>query len=77
MSKADYSQQGAVAVIRLANPPMNTMAHDMRIAMHDLLQKAAQDPAIKAIVLTGSGRAFCAGAEIREFNTPEIGRAHV
>ena len=70
MSTAEYSQHGAIAVIRLANPPMNTMAHPMRIAMHDLLRKAGADPAVKAIVLTGAGRAFCAGAEIREFNTP-------
>ncbi|MFM9968316.1 MAG: 3-hydroxyacyl-CoA dehydrogenase NAD-binding domain-containing protein [Burkholderiales bacterium] len=70
MSSADYSLHGEIAVISLANPPMNTMAHPMRIAMHDLLKKAQTNPEVKAIVLTGSGRAFCAGAEIKEFNTP-------
>jgi len=70
MSTAAMSLHGAIAVISLTNPPMNTLAHPMRIAMHDLLQKAAADQAVKAIVLTGDGRAFCSGAEIREFNTP-------
>lgn len=70
MSSATYSLHGDIAVISLANPPMNTLAHPMRIAMHDLLQKAAADAAVRAIVLTGGGRAFCSGAEIREFNTP-------
>jgi 3-hydroxyacyl-CoA dehydrogenase len=70
MSTADYSLHGDIAVISLANPPMNTLALPMRIDMHNLLQKAGADASVKAIVLTGSGRAFCAGAEIREFNTP-------
>ena len=70
MSTAEYSLHGDIAVIRLSNPPLNTLAHQMRIAMHDLLQKAVADASVKAIVLTGGGRAFCAGAEIREFNTP-------
>src|SRR5262249_36505757 len=34
------------------------------------IDRAQQDPAVKAIVLTGAGRAVCAGADIREFNTP-------
>jgi 3-hydroxyacyl-CoA dehydrogenase len=70
MSTAAYLPHGDIAVIQLNNPPMNTLAHPMRIAMHDLLQKAQSDASIKAIVLTGGGRAFCSGAEIREFNTP-------
>ena len=70
MSSATYTLHGDIAVITLANPPMNTLAHPMRIDMHDLLIKAAADSAVRAIVLTGGGRAFCSGAEIREFNTP-------
>src|SRR5581483_1787251 len=33
-----------------------------------------QDSAVTAIVLTGAGRSFCAGADIREFNTPAAGQ---
>ncbi len=71
MSGASYSIQGTVAVIRFDNPPMNTLAHAMREALMQHLARAAADPAVKAVVLTGAGRAFCSGAEIREFNTPK------
>jgi 3-hydroxyacyl-CoA dehydrogenase len=71
MSTARYSVHGAGAVITFDNPPMNTLAHAMRQALMEQLARAAADPAVKAIVLTGGGRAFCSGAEIREFNTPK------
>ena len=70
MSTAEYSVRGAVAAITFNNPPMNTLAHAVRAAVRAHLQKAIDDPAIKAVVLIGGGRAFCAGADIREFNTP-------
>jgi 3-hydroxyacyl-CoA dehydrogenase len=70
MHAADLSVRGAVAVISFNNPPMNTLAHAMRVAVQDHLQKALADPAVRAVVLIGGGRAFCAGAEIREFNSP-------
>jgi 3-hydroxyacyl-CoA dehydrogenase len=70
MPTARYAAHGDVAVIRLDNPPMNTLAHGLRTAVHEHLQTAASDPAIKAVVLIGSARAFCSGAEIKEFNKP-------
>ena len=72
MSTAEYSMHGAVAVIQLNNPPMNTLAHPLRQAVYEHLQKALADGAVKAVVIIGGGRAFCAGAEIREFNTPKV-----
>jgi 3-hydroxyacyl-CoA dehydrogenase len=71
MSAADYSVHGATAVIRFDNPPMNTLAHGLRRAVMEQLARATADAAVKAVVLTGGGRAFCSGAEIREFNTPK------
>ena len=65
-----YSVHGAVAAITFHNPPMNTLAHALRLAVRGHLHKAIDDAAVHAIVLVGGGRAFCAGAEIREFNTP-------
>ncbi|MGC2519512.1 MAG: 3-hydroxyacyl-CoA dehydrogenase NAD-binding domain-containing protein [Burkholderiales bacterium] len=71
MSAAEYSVHGPVAVIAFNNPPMNTLAHAMRVAVLEQLQQALGDAAVKAIVLIGGGRAFSSGAEIREFNTPK------
>jgi len=67
---AEYSTRGTVAAIGFNDPPMNTFAHALRVAVRQALQKAIDDPAVKAIVLNGSGRGFSSGAEIREFNTP-------
>ena len=69
MGIAEYSIRGAVAVIAFNNPPMNTLGHPLRTAVLAALRKAIDDEAVRAVVLTGRGRAFCAGAEIREFNT--------
>ncbi len=71
MAAADYIVHDGVAVITFNNPPMNTLAHAMREAVNAHFQQALGDPAVKSIVLMGSGRAFCAGAEVREFNTPK------
>ena len=65
------SAADGIAVIRFNNPPMNTLAHTLRSGVLHALQRAIADATVKAIVLIGGGRAFCSGAEIREFNTPK------
>ncbi|MGR3905519.1 3-hydroxyacyl-CoA dehydrogenase NAD-binding domain-containing protein [Burkholderia sp. SR8] len=67
----DYSTRDGVAVITLNNPPVNGLGLSTRQGVMDALDRAAQDPAIAAIVLTGAGRAFSGGADITEFNTPK------
>ena len=41
----------------------------LAILYHAVGRRAESDAAVKAVVLTGSDKAFCGGAEIREFNT--------
>ena len=65
-----YQMQGSVAVISMNNPPMNTMSQANRSFVMSALAAAIADVAVKSIVLTGAGRVFCSGAEIKEFNTP-------
>ncbi len=71
MSQANYQSHGDVAVITMDNPPVNGLGADLRRGLSEGLRKANADPAIKAIVITGAGRAFSGGADIREFNTPK------
>jgi 3-hydroxyacyl-CoA dehydrogenase len=59
-----------VAVLRLANPPVNSISAALRVALGQALAEADADPAVRAIVLAGDGGVFCGGAEVREFNTP-------
>ncbi|MGF6274883.1 3-hydroxyacyl-CoA dehydrogenase [Massilia sp. UYP11] len=68
---ADYQVHGSVAVITLNNPPVNGLGLATRSAAVQGVQAAESDPAVKAIVLTGAGKAFSGGADIREFNSPK------
>ncbi|WP_186224306.1 3-hydroxyacyl-CoA dehydrogenase NAD-binding domain-containing protein [Burkholderia gladioli] len=67
----DYTTRDGVAVITLNNPPVNGLGYSTRAGVMDGLDRALQDPAVTAIVLTGAGRAFSGGADITEFNTPK------
>jgi len=60
----------AVAVISFANPPVNGLSHAVRAGLSAALERAQADGAVRAIVLTGTGGLFSAGADIREFGTP-------
>jgi 3-hydroxyacyl-CoA dehydrogenase len=68
---AEYQVHGDVAVIALNNPPVNGLGLSTRQAIVEGLEKAEADPAVKAIVLTGAGKAFSGGADIREFGSPK------
>ena len=68
---ADYQVQNHVAVITLNNPPVNGLGLATRTAAVEALQRAEADPAVKAVVITGAGKAFSGGADIREFNSPK------
>lgn len=57
----------AVLVLTLCNPPVNALGAAVRGALGAALDRAERDPHIKAMVIRGDGRAFSAGADIREF----------
>ncbi|MEG0676761.1 MAG: 3-hydroxyacyl-CoA dehydrogenase NAD-binding domain-containing protein [Comamonas sp.] len=64
---AEYKVDGAIAVISLNNPPVNGLGLSTRRAIVAGLNQANADPAVKAIVITGAGKAFSGGADITEF----------
>jgi 3-hydroxyacyl-CoA dehydrogenase len=68
---ADYKVHGDVAVISLNNPPVNGLGLSTRQAITEGVEKAVQDASVKAIVITGHGKAFSGGADIREFGSPK------
>lgn len=65
-----YALHGRAAVIFLDNPPVNGLGDTVRRGIHEGLALAQSDPAVDAIVIIGAGKAFCGGADIRQFNTP-------
>jgi enoyl-CoA hydratase/carnithine racemase len=58
--------QGAVAVLRLAAPPLNLLTQGLREAITAAAQALESDRDVRAVVLTG-GTNFCAGADLKEF----------
>ena len=68
---ATYELRGNVAVITLDNPPVNGLGHATRLGITQGLDKAQADAAVKAIVITGAGKAFSGGADIKEFGSPK------
>ena len=67
MAKCDVRLDGEIAILTLSNPPVNALAHGVRVGLLAAIEAANADPVIKAIVVTGEGRAFSAGADIAEF----------
>ena len=68
---AEYKAHGDVAVITLNNPPVNGLGLATRTAFVAALAKAQLDSKIVAIVVTGAGKAFSGGADIKEFGSPK------
>ncbi len=66
-----YTVHGTVALITLSNPPVNGLGHATRFGLTEHLQQANADSAVKSIVITGAGKAFSGGADIKEFGTPK------
>jgi 2-(1,2-epoxy-1,2-dihydrophenyl)acetyl-CoA isomerase len=57
----------AVATITLNRPAArNALTTDMKTALLDALTRAGSDPAVRSVILTGAGQAFCAGQDLRE-----------
>jgi 3-hydroxyacyl-CoA dehydrogenase len=68
---AEYKVHGDVAVITMNNPPVNGLGHATRLGLASGLEQANADASVKAIVITGAGKAFSGGADITEFGTPK------
>ncbi len=66
-----YEVHGSVALITLSNPPVNGLGHATRLSLTQHLQQANADDAVKSVVITGAGKAFSGGADIKEFGTPK------
>ena len=66
---AHYQVHGDIAVITLDNPPVNGLGLSTRQGIAQGMEQALADAAVIAIVVTGAGKAFSGGADIREFGS--------
>lgn len=62
-----------VALISLNRPDVfNSFNREMAFEMQDALKNAAQNNEVRAILITGNGKAFCAGQDLKEVTQPEL-----
>lgn len=59
-----------IAVVKLANPPVNALSRAVRVGLLDCFAQIAEDDSVVAVVLAAEGRAFIGGADLAEMNNP-------
>ncbi|WP_426491127.1 enoyl-CoA hydratase-related protein [Hymenobacter sp. 102] len=71
-----FSLDGGVAAIRFNRPQVfNSVNKDVALALQQQLRECQQNPEVRAVLLTGTGKAFCAGQDLAEItgpNAPEV-----
>lgn len=70
-----YEETNGVAILTLNRPDvLNSLTPEMQIQIREILDNIQSTPEIRALVVTGSGRGFCAGADLSEIDlTPDAG----
>lgn len=72
------TNRDGVAIITLQSPPVNGLGFAVRSGLQAALEAATADGAVDALVVTGAGKMFSGGADIREFgHSPPPGTPHL
>ena len=62
---------GHVGLVCIHNPPVNAISHSVRLGLMEALDRLANNPDIRALLITSVGQFFSAGADISEFDHPQ------
>ena len=69
---------GAVATLTLDRPSaLNALTVPVKVALREALESLAADGGVRAVILTGAGRAFCAGQDLAERQLPDAASLEV
>lgn len=72
MSDVLYERDGGVATVTLNRPErMNTISQPMLLALSEALLAGGRDPEVRVLIITGAGRAFCAGLDLQDAASEE------
>lgn len=72
-SLIDVHRRGGIAVVTLRRPPANAMNIELSEEIASLFQALGKDQSVKSVVLTGQGKSFCAGVDLK--TVPHFGAA--
>ncbi|MEL6451130.1 MAG: 3-hydroxyacyl-CoA dehydrogenase NAD-binding domain-containing protein [Pseudomonadota bacterium] len=72
--KIAYARHGDIAVLTVQNPPVNALSQAVRQGLWDRMDQAEAEAetGLRAVLIVGEGRAFFAGADIKEFGKPPL-----
>ena len=70
---ATYEVRDGLAIVTMNNPPVNGLGYETRVGLASGIERAMADAAVLALVITGAGKAFSGGADIKEFTSPKSG----
>ena len=71
-SPVTYERKENIGIITVNNPPVNALSQAVRAGLSDCLKEAINDSSAEAVIVTGGGRTFMAGADISEFGKPTM-----
>ena len=61
-----YTEEGGIATMTLNRPnEMNALSPDMRKSIYEVVEKISKDKMVRVLIITGAGRAFCSGADVK------------
>ncbi|MFT5174650.1 MAG: enoyl-CoA hydratase/carnithine racemase [Gammaproteobacteria bacterium] len=67
MSRVEIERDGAIAVLRMNRPEvLNAIDQAMWLSLLTAFRELATDPSLRVCLLTGNGRGFCSGADLKE-----------
>ena len=73
MSSILFKIENDIAFITLNRPEVfNSFNREMALSLQETLDNCKINDAVRAIVITGNGKAFCAGQDLKEVTSPEL-----
>lgn len=68
-----FDHSDAVLKITLNRPDVyNAFNEEMLFELQDAFNKAKEDPSVRCVILTGAGKAFCSGQDLKDFNEKKL-----
>jgi 2-(1,2-epoxy-1,2-dihydrophenyl)acetyl-CoA isomerase len=70
-----YEVKDGVATLTLNRPDrLNALGGTLRDDLHDAITRSSADPDVRVLVITGAGKGFCAGGDVKAMNEAKEGR---